>query len=335
MTANSDLPPAILLLLWQRVFVMRRIARNPRPGFTLVELLVVVAIIGMLVALLLPAVQAAREAARRGSCLSHLKQIGLALANYENQIKRYPPSSTSQVDVGVWSYAQQPTPSLHSWARMLLPNLEESAVANLVNGKLSALDPANRAAASTVIPVYRCPSFAGDDFTSEPDYTQLGGQFAIRNYVAMGSTTVGVLWDPDAKGQRHPDGVIYPQSQVRQRDVTDGLSKTIFIAETREQNAAVWIDGTASMAVGHPFDEENAPTYAQSGTSLNTSRYFQYSGSNAINSLFGPSSMHAGNVVGHLFGDGSAQHIADTIVPAVYDALITRSGSELIDPTSY
>lgn len=314
---------------------MRRIAISQRPGFTLVELLVVIAIIGMLIALLLPAVQAAREAARRGNCLNHLKQVGLALAMYESQFKRYPPSSTCQVDVGVWSYPQQPTLSLQSWAKMLLPNLEEAALASLINNNVSALDPANRAAASTVIPVYRCPTFAGDDYTSEPDYTALGGPFAIRNYVALGSTTVGILWDPDAKGQRHPDGVIYPQSQTRIRDVTDGLSKTLFVAETREQNAAVWIDGTAAMAVGHPFDEDNAPSYATSVTSLNVTPYFQYGGSNAINSLYGPSSMHPGNVVGHVFGDGSAQHLADTISPAVYDALVTRAGSEVIDAASF
>lgn len=315
---------------------MRRIAANSRRGFTLVELLVVIAIIGTLIALLLPAVQSAREASRRGTCLSHLKQIGLALAIYENAVRIYPPSSTSPVDVGVWSYAQQPTPSLHSWAKMLLPNLEESNLAALVNSQLSSLDPLNRPAAATVVDVYRCPSFAGSDYTGEPDYTNLGSQFAIRNYVAMGSTTVGILWDPDAKGLRHPDGVIYPQSQTRARDVTDGLSKTLFIAETREQNAAVWIDGTASMAVGHPFNEDNAPSYSiAANTSLNYSPYFTYGGSNAINSQYGPSSMHPGNVVGHVFGDGSAQHLADTISPVVYDALITRAGSEVVDATAY
>ena len=218
---------------------------------------------------------------------------------------------------------------------MLLPNLEETNLQRLVNYKVSSLDPANRAAAATVISVYRCPSFVGDDFTSEPDYTNLNGTFAIRNYVALGSTTVGILWDPDAKGQRHPDGVIYPQSSVRIRDVTDGLSKTIFMSETREQNAAVWIDGTASMAVGHPFDENNAPSYAQPVVTLNFTPYFQYDGSNAINSLYGSSSMHAGNVVGHLFGDGSAKFIADTVAPAVYDALVTRAGNETIDPGAY
>ena len=88
---------------------MRSSTARGRFAFTLIELLVVIAIIGVIIALLLPAVQAAREAGRRNSCLNNFKQIGIALANYESQRSLYPPSSTSDVNVGVWSYTGDPT----------------------------------------------------------------------------------------------------------------------------------------------------------------------------------------------------------------------------------
>ena len=98
---------------------MPRFAR-PR-AFTLVELLVVIAIVGLLVALLVPAVQAAREAARRSSCISNLKQMGIALHNYADALHQLPPASTNDVDFGVWNYATDPKTHLHSWASLILP----------------------------------------------------------------------------------------------------------------------------------------------------------------------------------------------------------------------
>src|SRR5215510_4386620 len=136
-----------------------------RRAFTLVELLVVIAIIGVLVALLLPAVQAAREASRRSKCQNNLKQIGLALLNYEGTFLVYPPSSTSGFGKGVWNYpGTGPTDKnihLHSFASLLLPYLEQTSVQANINYNVSALDPANRTVASTILPFYRCPSYSG------------------------------------------------------------------------------------------------------------------------------------------------------------------------------
>src|SRR5580692_3978660 len=127
-------------------------------GFTLVELLVVIGVICVLIALLLPAVQQVREAARRTQCRNNLKQIGLAFHNYSNVNRVLPPSSTSRIDLGVWS--PEPTQyALHSWAGMLLPFVELSTIVLQVNYDVSALDPLNKKAASQPIPVYRCPSY--------------------------------------------------------------------------------------------------------------------------------------------------------------------------------
>lgn len=310
---------------------MSRSAATER-GFTLVELLVVIAIIGMLVALLLPAVQAAREAARRSQCLNNLKQIGLAMHGYADTFRRLPSASTSPVDVGVWNYEFDSRVHIHSWASLILPFLEDSSLHSIVDYRVSALDPANRTAAAMVLPVYRCPSFAGLDYSAEPKYKAISESLAIRNYVAMGATSVGSLWSPGADGRRHPDGAIYYQSDTRLKDITDGLSHTVFVCETREQNAAVWIDGTAAAAVARPFDVDNVPSYAKDVVSLNFEPYYSWGDTNdSIDSLYGPSSMHAGQV-GHVLGDGSARFIDDTIEPALYDALVTREGGEALDP---
>ncbi|MBI2823599.1 MAG: DUF1559 domain-containing protein [Planctomycetia bacterium] len=296
---------------------MRRV-RSRSAGFTLVELLVVIAIIGVLVGLLLPAVQQAREAARRSQCTNNLKQIGLALHQYADQLGGFPSSTTSQIDFGVWS----PNPTsyhLHSWASLVLPFLEQTALHDWVNYNVSAVAPENYAVAAQQIAVYRCPSYQGHEFSEAKIYTKLSPSFRIRNYAVVGATTVGNLWHT-------PDGVMYPRASTRFAEITDGLSNTILVAETREEDCAVWIDGGTAAVVAHPYDETNAPSYAQARLALNFQPYFIGNGQ-GIDAEFGPSSLHTGGIM-HLVGDGSVRAIAPTVDAGVYDALVTRSGGE-------
>jgi hypothetical protein len=280
--------------------------------------LVVIAIIAVLTALLLPAVQQAREGARRAACRNNLKQMGLALHNYEAAHRVFPSSSTSRIDFGVWS--SNPTSfHLHSWATMLLPNLDQAALSNQINFDVSALDPANVLVASQVLPIYRCPSYTGPGFSLSPLYGRLSPAYALRNYAAMGATSVGNLY-------LTPDGVFYAQSSTRVADISDGTSHTIFIVETREPSAAVWIDGGTAAVASRRYLESNAPSYAGPENSLNFQPYYTANG-NGIDAQFGPSSMHAGGIT-HLFGDGSVQIISANINANVYDALVTRAGGE-------
>lgn len=193
---------------------------HPRvPGFTLVELLIVLAIIGVLVALLLPAVQAAREAARRLQCQNHLKQIGLALQNYEGISRCLPGARTG-------------TPHLWSGSAQILPHLEGNAVFDAIDFKYSPLQAANAAAVRSIVPTYLCPS-------DSPD--RLHPNFGPNNYVANAGTGV------QSAGSFRPedglqDGVFFDRSAIRFAQVTDGLSNTAAYSET--------IKGTGADSTG-------------------------------------------------------------------------------------
>jgi prepilin-type N-terminal cleavage/methylation domain-containing protein len=307
-----------------------------RRGFTLIELLVVIAIIAVLIALLLPAVQQAREAARRTQCKNNMKQMGLALHNYESSSTVFPPSSTSPFGKGVWNYPgtgpTDPNIHLHSFASLILPYADSATVYTNLNYNVSALDPANRTLASTIIPYFKCPSFAGTPYSTDTHYTGAPISFpsyAIRNYVAMGARTVVGL-----SGAVPAEGIIYPRSRTGFRDVTDGTSNTILLAETREQGASVWIDGSSASVAARWFNPSGVnPPYGGTSSSINYKPYFPgaqiYGASGAIDQTYGPSSQHTGGAH-HLMGDGAVRFISENIDINTYDALVTKSGGEVV-----
>jgi prepilin-type N-terminal cleavage/methylation domain-containing protein/prepilin-type processing-associated H-X9-DG protein len=223
---------------------MRDVSSRPsfRRGFTLIELLVVIAIIGVLIALLLPAVQAAREAARRSQCTNNIKQLGLALANYESTYGAYPASygnSASPTDTwGTWG----------SWSphAMLLPYVEQTQVYNAINfwgvshGDQAHTDLMQRTAITTRIASFLCPS------SPLPLGTYYGQQRpGLCYFASVGSSLMWV----GAAGAGAPNGifmhggrgnlvngVLTPWDSAPPRklaDVTDGTSNTIAFGEWR------------------------------------------------------------------------------------------------------
>jgi len=120
----------------------------PKRGFRLVELLIVIGVIGVLIALLLPTQRSAREAARRTQCQNNLKQITIALQNYEDVFHCLPPAYTVDAD----------GKPLHSWRTLILPFIEQQTLYDKIDLTKAWDDPANKAAYDSVVSVYRCPS---------------------------------------------------------------------------------------------------------------------------------------------------------------------------------
>ncbi len=295
-----------------------------RQGFTLIELLVVIAIIAVLVALLLPAVQQAREAARRTSCRNNLKQIGLALHNYLDAHRVFPPSSTSDIEQGGWIGNPQ-SRHIHSWASLLLPQIDQGNLYDSIDYNVSSMHPDNLPAASTIVTTFRCPSYTGPDRSTDANYTRFSPNYAMQNYVAMGASDVGHIYGQNS-GLFVPDGTMHPLSSHGPRDVTDGLSSTVLIVETREEKMMVWIDGGTAAVVALRYDPGNSPSYAGSEIALNFSPYFEYSNPRAEH---GPSSMHVGGAM-HLLGDGAVRFVSENTDTGLYVALATRAGGEVV-----
>ena len=134
--------------------------RAGRRGFTLVELLVVIAVIGLLISLLLPAVQSSRESGRRVSCANNLKQIGLAIENYQLAKGVYPPSSNYDLTYH-WDTLEQ-----HSWASIILPYLEQANLFDTIDFDARIDDPVNRSAAATVVSAYQVSGLHGSRIQS-------------------------------------------------------------------------------------------------------------------------------------------------------------------------
>ena len=200
-------------------------------GFTLVELLVVIAIIAILIALLLPAVQAAREAARRLQCANHFKQIGIAMHNYHSAINVFPVGELGwdQFDCAYPSDANDDQYEGWSWSVHILPYLEEGSLFekhDFINH--SPYYGPNYEIANTFISTYLCPA--------DPTGFELTQTSAVYDrWLAYGNVGgVADSWDYTCDGLRHRvdgDGVMFNQSHIRVRDIFDGTSQTLMVGE--------------------------------------------------------------------------------------------------------
>jgi len=223
---------------------------NVKRGFTLVELLVVIAIIGILVGLLLPAVQAAREAARRMQCSNNLKQIGLALLNYESAVGKLPPGDCIEWPV---TRGEIPQASTHAF---ILPFLEAGNSYQTFNFSYQVNGNNNNSAARTQeISVYNCPSdpaptrhlVAGIIDATATTYMQCLGATAHHN--------------PLSPSPQH--GIFYRNSFTKLAAITDGTSNTAFFSEIRKGP-----NGNGSLGVvaaGTPDDYRVATRVVSTG----------------------------------------------------------------------
>jgi prepilin-type N-terminal cleavage/methylation domain-containing protein/prepilin-type processing-associated H-X9-DG protein len=200
-------------------------------GFTLIELLVVIAIIAILVALLLPAVQQAREAARRTQCKNNLKQIGLALHNYHDTHGRFPPTQVMVAYLGPNN--TNPQPRNHTWVSLILPYLEQANLYSQINFSLPMFVQATNTYQQTSngqpivaqkIPTLQCPSDPG-----------FGGGISPHGLSHM-NYAGNMGWDWHYRGPHWAQGPFQNGSEgTRIDDFKDGTSNTIVVAETSTQ----------------------------------------------------------------------------------------------------
>jgi prepilin-type N-terminal cleavage/methylation domain-containing protein len=340
-------------------------SRPARCGFTLIELLVVIAIIAILIALLLPAVQQAREAARRTQCKNNLKQIGLALHNYENTFKVFPFGKGP-------SYPGAPVYARWSQHAMILPYLEQAplyqsikfemppdtpGMEGVINFMPAYVSPGgvNSAQSRAAIPAFLCPS----------DIEPAGDWRGQNNYAAnQGGWLCDRSDSPGLPSDNAPNelqtGVFYYLSHCRPASVTDGLSNTVFFSEKRRGNGSP--DPKTDLFV-IPHQTSLNATY-QACTSINpmtatplTSKWgwswvmgenccTQYNHVATPNTVscagtgfpgsmtnmamqVSPTSYHTGGV--HtMLGDASVRFTADGIDLGIWRAVGTRNGGEAV-----
>ena len=329
-------------------------------GFTLVELLVVIAIIGILVGLLLPAVQSAREAARRMSCQNNLKQISLACHNYESTHRKLPPSAV--IDFRLGNTANNGSWGVHG---RILPYLEQSNLYKLVDLTLGW--DSQGVISGVRVPVYACPSDAKADDVRDP------GRGRPLLYPTTYGFNLGRYFVFDPRSRRGGDGLFYPNSFLKLGSVTDGTSNTLLAAEVKAWTPYTRNGGPSTTSMPNSLSEAdliiasgdqfkntghtewpdgrvhhtgftaamppNAKTQFSDGTTSYSEMDFNswQEGKNGLSgqpsyALITSRSYHAG-VVNTTRADGSVQSIAETIDLAIWRSLATRSGAEVIPST--
>ncbi len=237
----------------------QRKASDGRRGFTLVELLVVIAIISILISLLLPAVNAAREAARRAACTNNMRQIGLAVSNFESAKGRLPPSGTAEQHEMDPDHATGTFDPRHgrafSWMVLILPYLEEGNTYKEFNFRTPIFDQTTDAQAQT-IDVYLCPSDSAGHRYYESEQTK-GKRFAKGNYAAYATPfhiDLQQVFPGGLAAQIDSDGAFrhgQPVSRIRDgMSKTAGLSEVISRDEVRDQRGAWAIPFAGASVLG-------------------------------------------------------------------------------------
>lgn len=226
--------------------------QRTRDGFTLVELLVVIAIIGILIGMLLPAVQAVRAAARRTACTNQLKQMGLGCLNYESAFSRLPPGQENTVTVG-----QDGGSNGWGWRTVIMPFMEQGNLESQFNTDLNMIDPVNIGLLRTVVPTFLCPS--DPELNDELIVETQALQYSRSNYVG----NAGAFNRSDRPSEEEYNGVLTRTLDERHLGlelsaITDGTSNTMLAGESLKFNTRwdpstfgfVFSNGDASQSLG-------------------------------------------------------------------------------------
>jgi len=298
------------------------------------------------VGLLLPAVQSAREAARRSACTNNMKQLGLTLLNFESTRKRLPASS----DRG-WAGGG------YSWVTMCLPFLEETNLYNTMSNNSTRFSIAysstlNSAQAQTALPQTVCPSYAGD---ARQGATATGGgsttiaSCPITSYkgaagVSYSATGTPVSMSPGGGAMTlqtwgtEPNN---PKTGITLAMVADGTSKTFALVESREPVQSAWVDGTRAWVTAAGGGGDGTATFNSTsrnwGTPANSALLenakttgFNWQGYTGAAGVLGASSQHQGGIVLHGYVDGHVGQVTNEIDANLYYSLYSRADGEAL-----
>ena len=334
-------------------------AKSPA-GFTLVELLVVIAVIGVLIALLLPAVQAAREAARRMSCANNVRQLALAMHNFESANKKFPPSIAMGRQQYRWSALARVLPHLEQGNLFSGIDFNQDYHDVYLNGLLLK--------SQRVAPLI-CPS-------EERDEPRLDGSGNPRDYITNYGVNVGVWKVYDPRDRTGGSGAFFPNSGLATRSFSDGMSNTLMMAEVKgwqpyyrdggqggplppndpaeicslagnfksSSGHTEWIDGRAHQSGvtatftpntpvlcnidGQPYDVDFTSYRVRGWDPANPTAWL--SETNVTYAAVTSRSYHSGDVVNVAMMDGSVQAITADVDLALWRATATRDGEEVI-----
>jgi type II secretory pathway pseudopilin PulG len=333
-----------------------------RHAITWIELLAILVILAILLGLLMPAILASRESARRTTCTNNLKAIGAAMHNYHDARKVFPNSAelrdnTGRKTAGGWSFLFKIRPNMEYDEFSVLLGINPALLKSPTTDPLTDPDPAIVACRNTLIAEFICPSNPNKTYEDAKNR-----KIAFTNYKAMGATCIESLKlcvDPDAPppygdAASHPDGAIFPgHAGLRVNDIMDGTSHTFMVVESMDDLNSSWIAGSDATLAGVPkceYEKYLNSFWAPRGwngeyldcaspaiQSLRTYLAFDfrpghrdagaYPSGVGRKPAYGASSNHRG-VVNHLTCEGAVHPILEGCDYAAYFFAVTRNSND-------
>lgn len=292
-----------------------------RSGFTLIELLVVVAIIGVLIGMLMPAVQAVREAGRKTQCSNNLRQLGVALQNFHDSRKKFPSGYITNLDNAL----NEQGPGW-GWGSMILSELEQAPLNSSIVFSQPIEQVVNASARVTQLNVFLCPSDSTvspwlavtRDSSGKPVSTLC--DLAAANYVGV----YGVR-EPVGDG----DGVFFRNSRIAIKDISDGTSSTLLVGERSQKwGEATWVGAVTGAQLFPPLGSPALP-FTEGASSMVLGHTFEGPPNSRDLELNNFSSQHPAGAF-FVFADGHVQFVNSFTDKLLYRALSTRAGAEVI-----